>query len=441
MEFSAFSAETLEQLFEEFSLWDLTIQKARLRAEKGEVNIVETIVAETEVILAQLKLLLEGCMRPDEAKTTSKRAVEAIENSVAVDAMLASALNVSSGVWRPKESLNDVEYVNEIVVQSLFPPDKHIKRSQSRKTAAKKDAEDPIAVEEGGEIAIQFECEPCDVKFEKKMDLRKHKAKEHGEKPQREKKKYLCLKCGKEMLQQYGKKHEAKCTGQRVRHPEYKVINDNFFCTVEGCSLGFGFNSLYGLRKHFHDVHVQEHERYFQCEHCDKKFSFLTMKNKHVKAVHNKSYFCDFCGRGFGSKEMLVKHRRTHTGEKPFPCDQCEYKAAKKYNLDVHRATKHGLIEQKNYLCSLCNKQFTTMGRMHRHMTVAHGDGAEEKAASKKRQRGARAKPAPLPPDVQQQVDETILASVRRKTQADQFFQQQFEGPHGTIITLTPIQS
>ena len=235
----------------------------------------------------------------------------------------------------------------------------------------------------------KFECGYCEKKFLTETHLKKHQL-EHKDlvagpknvpgistkksSSDRSSKSFVCLKCGQAMSHEYGRKHEANCNGQRVRRPEYKVVNEEFFCTVQGCKLGFGFNSMYGLRKHFHDKHVREDEKYFACEYCDQKFSFLTTKNKHVKAVHVKGYICETCGKGFGSKAKKDKHMLTHTGEKPHACDKCDYRAALKYNLDVHKQTKHGDVEQKNYLCTLCNKQFMTMGRVHRHMTVAHGD-------------------------------------------------------------------
>jgi hypothetical protein len=96
----------------------------------------------------------------------------------------------------------------------------------------------------------KFKCEECDKMFFTKGNLTYH-AKTHtkikledgtellGET-------YLCLKCGQTLCKAYGKQHEAKCTGMFVRHPEYKKMNEEYFCTVEGCNLNYGFNSIYG---------------------------------------------------------------------------------------------------------------------------------------------------------------------------------------------------
>ncbi len=244
-----------------------------------------------------------------------------------------------------------------------------------------------------------FKCDHCDRSFSIKENLQYHMANhaelglptgeedELGEGGKRRKKgddlkeRYLCLKCGQTVAQSHGKKHEARCTGMPDVHPEYKKINEEYWCAVEGCNIGYGFNSVYGLRKHFHGVHVREEEKYFACDYCDERFSFLTTKNKHMKMKHIKPHICDICGKGFGFRNKLTDHRLIHTGEKPYACDKCEYRASKKGNLDAHKIDKHGDFGgNKNYICAMCNKQFTTMGRVRRHMEIMHAEGKEESA-------------------------------------------------------------
>ncbi len=207
------------------------------------------------------------------------------------------------------------------------------------------------------------------------------------------KERYLCLKCGQTVAQSHGKKHEARCTGMHVRHPEYKKVGEEFWCTVDGCNIGYGFNSVYGLRKHFHGVHVRDEEKYFACDYCEERFSFLTTKNKHMKMKHIKPHICDICGKGFGFRNKLHDHRLIHTGEKPYQCDKCDYRASKKGNLDAHKIDKHGDFGgNKNFICAMCNKQFTTMGRVRRHMEIMHAEGKEESArVRRQRQKLAQA--------------------------------------------------
>ena len=43
-----------------------------------------------------------------------------------------------------------------------------------------------------------------------------------------------------------------------------------------------------------------------------------------------KRFKCDICLKGFTTKRNLIIHERSHTGEKPFECDNHEKIAMKK---------------------------------------------------------------------------------------------------------------
>jgi uncharacterized Zn-finger protein len=53
---------------------------------------------------------------------------------------------------------------------------------------------------------------------------------------------------------------------------------------------------------------------------------------------------CHFCGKWFMYPKDIRRHLRVHTGEKPFACPLCPYRASQKGNVKQHLVNVHKQI-------------------------------------------------------------------------------------------------
>ncbi|XP_059099695.1 zinc finger protein 675-like [Tigriopus californicus] len=233
-----------------------------------------------------------------------------------------------------------------------------------------------------------FACHQCPKRFWSEKNLNdhiknSHTLKENGEAPAKAVE--LCRKCGKMMARTSLSKHESRCTGYACPNPQWKEVDGEFFCTVHDCHIKHGFTSMYGLRVHFFNSHLDDAEKQFECDHCGKRYADRIMFRKHVKAVHIKPYLCSLCPGRFGNKSQLDEHKKIHTGDKPHACDQCDFKCAKKSNLIDHKQKKHNDLAGRNFHCGICGKVFFTSGRLTSHFRIIHHDGLMVEGTPKKK--------------------------------------------------------
>lgn len=81
----------------------------------------------------------------------------------------------------------------------------------------------------------------------------------------------------------------------------------------------------------------------FSCNECDFTCRRKDMYVAHVKQHSKKTSVskCDQCPYTTSNPYNLMKHKRTHTGEKPFVCSYCPYRSADSGNLNKHINSHH----------------------------------------------------------------------------------------------------
>lgn len=244
-------------------------------------------------------------------------------------------------------------------------------------------------------------CKRCDMEFENKKELDKHKRLEHRD--------YMCDTCGlsfeqKFALETHRKRHDSVrqfkcdyCPMEYYTRPEMllhiKQVHLNAFevkCPECGlsfktkstlnqhikthtnqrthtCSVcGYGFKSYTHLNRHIKSVHQDVR---FKCDHCEISYGRKDKLRMHMEKVHNiQTYFvCDVCLQSYNSKEKLDDHKVHHDNPKPLQCGICLAAHMTQDEFDQHLCITY----KDNYVC--CNRDFKFHFYYNKHMFLAHG--------------------------------------------------------------------
>ncbi|XP_051467872.1 zinc finger protein 697 [Apus apus] len=113
-------------------------------------------------------------------------------------------------------------------------------------------------------------------------------------------------------------------------------------------------------------------EKLHKCPKCKKGFKWCADLIKHQRThTGEKPFVCSECGENFRVSSHLISHRRMHTGERPYSCLKCCKRFSRSSHLRNHLRAHSG---ERPFECLQCGKRFSDSSTLTQHQRTHTGE-------------------------------------------------------------------
>lgn len=164
---------------------------------------------------------------------------------------------------------------------------------------------------------------------------------------------------------------------------------------INTCNIcDFLSDNVMVLIKHYEQLHSMNY-----CMICEMKCVSQSHLNVHINAAHpslisgkctqsvaelkstmnftysasDQLYTCKFCDKVADKLCHMIMHIRSHTGERPYACEQCDYQCSSMGSLKNHILYSHSNLPisiLRPFQCDTCKKSFRNKSSLNKHKLV-----------------------------------------------------------------------